>query len=59
MEFAGIVKAYLEVGVLGLNAIMLIIMFYENHKRMYALEGLEFELKKTSKIVKVKRVKKH
>lgn len=32
---------------------------YENHKRMYALEGLEFELKKTSKIVKVKRVKKH
>lgn len=38
MEFAGIVKAYLEVGVLGLNAIMLIIMFYENHKRSHAKE---------------------
>ena len=33
MDFASVVKAFLEVGMLGLCAIMMIIVFYENHKR--------------------------
>lgn len=32
-EFTEVLKAFLEVGMLGLCAIMMIIIFYENHKR--------------------------
>lgn len=33
MEFADIFKAYLEVGILGLCAIMMIYLFFKNHKK--------------------------
>lgn len=32
MEFAEVLKAYLEVGMLGICAIMMIVLFYQNHK---------------------------
>ena len=35
MNFPEVLKAFLEVGILGLCAIMMIIIFYENHKRSH------------------------
>ena len=35
MTFAEIFKAFLEIGILGLCAVMMIIIFYENHKRSH------------------------
>ena len=35
IEFTEILKAFLEVGLLGLCAIMMIVIFYENHKRSH------------------------
>lgn len=38
MTFSEILKSFLEVGILGLCAIMMIIIFYENHKRSHIVD---------------------
>lgn len=35
LEFAEVLKAFIEVGLLGLCAVMMIVIFYENHKRSH------------------------
>ena len=35
MTFPDVLKAFLEVGMLGLCAIMMCVIFYENHKRSH------------------------
>lgn len=38
IEFANVLKAFLEVGLLGLCAVMMIIIFYANHKRSHKVD---------------------
>ena len=38
IEFANVLKAFLEVGLLGLCAVMMIIIFYSNHKRSHKVD---------------------
>lgn len=41
MEFAEVMKAYVEVGVLGLCAVLMIILFYQSYKRHEKFEDKE------------------
>lgn len=44
MASAEVIKLYLEVGVLGLCAILMIVIFYENHKRSHVTDDKKNEL---------------
>jgi len=48
MSFAEVVKAFLEIGILGVCAVLMIVTYYENHKRSHKIDDDKNELIATS-----------